>query len=53
MDGDKLVELEQIFSDTGRYIFTSSVAGYRKGGLLIGTIIHKIVYCEVKYLTPN
>ena len=52
MDGDKLVALEEIFSDTGRYIYASTSAGYRKGAVLIGTIMHKAMYCQVKYLTP-
>ena len=53
MDGEHVLEMEEIFSDSGRYIFASSVAAYRKGGVLIGTVMHKAMYCEVKYLTPN
>ena len=39
--------LSEVFADTGELISASSIPAYYKGGLLIGTVVDKLAYCEV------
>jgi len=43
------VAVEEVFSDSGRLLYGSSVAAHWKKGLLIGTVQHKLMYCSIKH----
>ena len=45
-----LVHMEEIFADDGRHMSGSSVAAYRNGTVLIGTVTRKAMFCQVAYL---
>ena len=42
--------MEEIFADSGRRLSASSVAAYRNGSLLIGTVYQKAMFCQVAHL---
>ena len=50
MKDGEMVDMEEVFSDSGRQLHGSTVAVYRNGGVLIGTIMHKAMFCKVAYL---
>ena len=50
MKDGEMVDMEEVFSDSGRHLYGSTVAVYRNGSVLIGTVMHKAMICKVAYL---
>ena len=45
-----MVHMEEVFADSGRHLYGATVTAYRNGGILIGTVIQKAMFCQVAYL---
>lgn len=42
--------LEEVYVDNGELIHTSTIANYYNGAMLVGSVSHKLMYCQVNYL---
>ena len=49
MDGDN-VDIEEVFSEDGGLLWGSTVANRHGNAMLVGTIVHKLMYCELNHL---
>ena len=52
LNGDELHSLEEVFVQSGGPddIYLSTVAMYKHNSMLIGSLHHRLTFCEVKYL---
>lgn len=49
-DGYNITDVTELYSDEGRTLYGSSVASMWKNKMLIGTVQHKLMFCDVKTL---
>ncbi|XP_052058252.1 serum paraoxonase/arylesterase 1-like isoform X4 [Mytilus californianus] len=45
-----VTKMTEVFSDNGHTLYGSSVASLYKDAMLVGTVYHKLMYCEVRYI---
>ena len=54
MNGDKVLDIEDVYSNDGHTLSGSSAAVYvngdQEGHLVVGTVTEKLLYCQVKHL---
>ena len=50
MDKGKVTKITEVLSVDGDFLSASTVASSYKNGLLVGTIQHKLMYCEVRWM---
>ncbi|XP_052058256.1 serum paraoxonase/arylesterase 1-like isoform X8 [Mytilus californianus] len=50
MKDGMVTKMTEVFSDDGHTLYRSSVASLYKDAMLVGTVLHKLMYCEVRWI---
>ena len=50
MDEGKVTFVEEVSSEDGYRLSMSTSAVYYNGAMLVGSVYHKLLYCEVPHL---
>ena len=50
MKDGSVTHMEEVYAEDGHMVYGSSVANYYRGSMLIGTVHHKVAYCQVFHM---
>lgn len=50
MKDGAVTKMTEVFADDGHTLYGSSVASLYKDAMLVGTVLHKLMFCEVRWI---